>query len=648
MPKLNPLQKHTSQRFGARMPDTLSELRAVIGSAASLGTLRRHRVTRSNLLIALLLSAIVVTDGSAQQDKGRVSSFGRYEGYSPQLYDEWVNSSVYVGMRDGVRLAVDITRPAVDGVAVDSPYPVVWAQSRYHRNLLAPNRQGTNVDAVAGLQRLVKHGYVVCAAAIRGTGASFGRCEEPFSATETEDAVELIGWFAEQPWCDGNVGMYGLSYLGITQYMVASHAPPALKAIFPDVAGFDLYDFVHAGGIFRQDAFQHWSDSVLRLDTGLAPRPVDADPGGEWIREAIREHEDNWDVMLGFSSVPFRDSDSELHDWSRHGPSVRIEEIRAAAVPAYHINGWFDAFTLDATLWYANSTGPQRLTIGAWSHTELTPRRMALTAVEQHRWFDRWLKGIENGVDTEPPVQYALMRGPGDWSWEVSETWPVTATKTLHFAFDAGPSGSVDSVNDGLLARGRGVAGHDEYQVDPTTTSGSHSRWDDAMGQGPMSYDELHENDRKSLTYTSAVLSTDLAVVGHPIVRLFVTSSSGDADLHVLLEEVDEEGEVQYVTEGMLRASLRKLSEAPYGNLGLPFQMCLEGDSQRLSSEEPAEILMDLQPTANVFNAGHRLRISIMGADQDNTAPSPVVADTLLGVFRGPAHPSGIDLPVLR
>ncbi len=551
-------------------------------------------------------------------------------------------------MRDGVRIAVDITRPAVDGVAVDISYPVVWALSRYHRNFLAPNRQGTNVDAVAGLQRLVKHGYVVCTAAIRGTGASFGRCEEPFSSTETADAVELISWFAQQPWCDGNVGMFGLSYLGITQYMVASHAPPALKAIFPDVAGFDLYDFVHAGGIFREDAFRHWSDSTRRLDTELVPRPVDADPSGDLMRAAIREHKDNWDVMLGFSSAPFRDSDSELHDWSKYGPSARIEEIRAAAVPAYHFGGWFDAFALDTTLWFANYAGPQRMTIGAWSHTELTPYRMALIAVEQHRWFDRWLKGIQNGVDTEAPVRYALMRGPGDWTWEISKTWPVSVTKTLRFALDAGPSGSVESVNDGVLTLSRGGAGHDVYQVDPTTTSGSHSRWDDAMGQGPMSYRELRENDGKSLTYTSAVLSADLSVVGHPVVRLFVTSSSGDADLHVLLEEVDEDGGVQYVTEGMLRSSLRRLSEAPYDNLGLPFQMCQKGDSQRLSSNEPDEILMDLQPTANVFEAGHRLRISIMGADRDNTVHSPVVDNTRLRVFRGPAHPSEIALPVLQ
>lgn len=167
-------------------------------------------LVRQNLargIPALVITAVALTGCAGTRPLSRHSSFGRYEGYSPQLYEEWTNSSVYVAMRDGVRIAVNISRPAIDGVAVDRPYPVVFAQSRYHRNFLAPHRRGTNVDSVPGLQRLVKHGYVVCTAAIRGTGASFGSCAEPFSAAEIQDAVELVGWLAEQPWCDGNVGM---------------------------------------------------------------------------------------------------------------------------------------------------------------------------------------------------------------------------------------------------------------------------------------------------------------------------------------------------------------------------------------------------------------------------------------------------------
>lgn len=602
-------------------------------------------------LLPIVISGLLGGALFAQGDSQKVSSFGKYEGYSPALHDEWISESVYVEMRDGVKLAVDVTRPAIDGVAVDAAYPVIWTHSRYHRNMFASGirdgRVRTNADVYPPLQRLVRHGYVLCAAGVRGSGASFGRCEGLFAEAETLDAVELIEWFAAQPWCDGNVGMYGGSYLGITQYMAAAHSPPALKAIFPDVAAFDMYDLVYPGGVFRRDTFQHWSNLTVALDTQVPPSPVTEDVGGVQLREAVSQHTDNWDVMDGYSSAPFRDSVSEELDWSTHGPSVLLDEINAAKVPAYHINGWFDVFALDATLWFANYEGPQRLTMGAWSHADLSRARTVVTSAEQHRWFDRWLKGIENGIDTEPPVQYALMNEPGDWDWVAAESWPITGTEALQLYFGAGRSGSVDSKNDGALGSQSVDQEFDEYRVDPTTTTGSASRWDNAVGQGPMSYSSLEENDEKSLTYTSGVLPKDITVVGHPVAELFVTSSSGDADIYVLLEEVDDEGEVHYVSEGVVRASQRKLSESMYNNMGLPFQRCLESDWKPLSPDDPSVVSMDLHPTANVFNAGHRIRVTIMGADQDNTEASPFVDDTMLRVYRGGMTGSSIHLPVL-
>ena len=597
--------------------------------------------------LTMFLSLGMAARGVHAQDDLRVSSFGEYSGYSAQLYDEWVNSSVYVEMRDGVRIAVDITRPSVDGVAVDVPYPVIWTHSRYHRAVYALGTDKTNVDMNPSLQRLVRHGYVACAAGVRGSGASFGRCDGLFSESETDDAAELVAWFADQPWCDGNVGMYGGSYLGITQYMAASEAPPALKAIVPDVAAFDMYEIVYPGGIFRRDTFQHWSDLTVMLDNEAPPKRVDADEDGELVRQAVAQHEGNWDVMSGYASAPFRDSRSDLLDWSTHGPSVLLEAINDAAVPAYHMNGWFDVFAHDTLQWFANYDAPQRVVMGAWSHAEITSQRMRVMTIEHHRWFDRWLKGIENGVDTEAPIQYALMNEPRDWDWVPADTWPLPEAETLTLTFAAGPTGSVESVNDGSLARGDVEAGLDEYRVDPTTTTGPSSRWDNAVGQGPMVYADLADNDEKCLTYTTDVLEEDLTVVGHPVVHLYLASSSGDADLYVVLEEVDEQGEVRYVTEGVLRASMRKLSEPYYDNLGLPFQMCLQGDAEPLPTDTPAEVVMDLHPTATVFNAGHRLRVAIMGADRDNTAPSPFVDDTVLRLFRGPEHRSRIELPVI-
>ena len=478
-------------------------------------------------------------------DDGRVSEFGRYEGYSEPRFDDWVTESRYVEMRDGVRLAVDVTRPAVDGVAVDEPLPVIWTHSRYHRNPAAlvrvfnpdvPEDQlpviRSMVDAQPDLQRLVRHGYVVAAAGVRGSGASFGRYEGLFSEAETRDAAELIGWLASQPWSDGNVGMFGGSYLGITQYMAASEKPSALKAIFPNVAALDLYDVIYPGGVFRDDMIDHWGELTRDLDTNVPAPPVDEDVEGVLLRAAMEEHRENWDVEVEYAAGRYRDYAAPQHAWLHHGPTGVIGEVLQAEVPAYHWNGWYDVFVTDATLWFANYEGPQKLGIGAWSHggmpdSLLMAERARLLTIEQHRWFDRWLKGIENGVTDEPPVHYAVMVEPGEWRWAAADSWPP-ATESRVLRFGPGSTGSVASANDGSLGVDAAEDGFDEYAVDVSTTTGTTSRWDNAVGAAPlMIYPDLRPNDEKALTYTTQPLAEDLTVTGHPVVTLWLTSSAG-------------------------------------------------------------------------------------------------------------------------
>jgi putative CocE/NonD family hydrolase len=594
-----------------------------------------------------------------------VSEFGRYEGYSEARFDDWVTVSRYVEMRDGVKLAVDVTRPAIDGVPVDERLPVVWTHSRYHRNPRELTRIfsgggeapdiNSMVDAQPDLQRLVRHGYVVASAGVRGSGASYGRFEGLFSEAETRDALEIIEWLATQPWSSGNVGMYGGSYLGITQYMAASKAPSALRAIFPRVAAFDMYDLVYPGGVFRDDMLDHWAGLTHNLDREWSAPPVDADSNRVMLGEAMEQHEDNWDVMGEYSAARFRDHDVPTLAWSRHGPSVLLESVNEAEVPAYHFNGWFDVFVTDAVLWYVNYEGPQKLGIGAWSHggmpdSALMAERGRLVAIEQHRWFDYWLKGIDNGIMNEPPIHYAMMEDPGSWTWQSADSWPPPGTETTRLYLSAGPSGSVESVNDGGLTESapEDREAHDAYTVDLTTTTGTTTRWDNAVGVPMMAYRELAANDRKALTYTSPPLENDLTVVGHPVVTLYATAKGGDVDFHVLLEEVDAEGNVRYITEGVLRGSHRKLDEAPWDNMGLPYQRSFESDRVPLPSDEPAEIVMDLHPTAAVFNAGHRIRVTITGADADNTEAPPVSPPPTMRVYRNADYASSIALPVRR
>jgi len=632
----------------------------------ALGTFPRTAVA-GTLLCAALLSSCGPADQAAETaseaDDSRISEFGRYEGYSEALYDGWENTSRYVEMRDGTRLAVDITFPAVDGERAEGRFPMVWTHSRYHRNPGALNKYfspddtttiNSMVDAGGDLQLLVKHGYVVAAVQVRGGGASFGAYQGLFSKAETDDGREMIEWFASQPWSDGNVGMFGGSYLGMTQYMAASEHPTALKAIFPNVAGLDMYDVLYPGGVYRSDMIDHWGGLTRNLDVEWLAPPVDSDEDSSLLRAAVADHADNWNVAVEYADGKFRDHNVPQHAWLDHGVSGVLEELNEAQVPAYHWNGWFDIFVLDATLFWANYEGPQRMGIGGWSHSgmpneALMVEKGRLTAIEQHRWFDYWLKGIDNGIMDEDPINYALMVEPDEWTWESSASWPVAGARDVGFYFGEGQSGSIDSTNDGLLTSDApsGEASFDSYQVDLTTTTGSATRWDNAVGGAPlMIYPDLTDNDRKALTYTSPVLEEDLTVTGHPVVTLWVTSSTNDGDFMVYLEEVDEEGVAHYVTEGVLRASHRQLDSAPWDNMGLPFQRSFEGDRTPLPEGEPAELKLDLHPTANVFNTGHRIRVTITGADADNMELQSVAP--IYQVYRGGASASGIVLPVVQ
>src|SRR5918912_4294797 len=147
-----------------------------------------------------------------------VSRPGDYAGYSRPVYGEWVRASEYITVRDGTKLAADIFRPARHGQPVDDPLPVVWTYDRYHRADLKKGQLYTQLEQEPWLTTVLKHGYVIGVIDVRGTGASFGVWREPFTEKEAEDGYDITEWFAAQPWCNKRVGMYGRSYLGITQY----------------------------------------------------------------------------------------------------------------------------------------------------------------------------------------------------------------------------------------------------------------------------------------------------------------------------------------------------------------------------------------------------------------------------------------------
>jgi len=578
-----------------------------------------------------------------------VSSFGVYEGCSETRFDSWVTKSVYIPTRDGTRLAADITIPANNGVAADERFPVLWTYTRYHRRW----GETPNIDRNVVGQEIVKHGYVRVVVNVRGGGASFGRFQGLFSAVETRDAWDVMEWLSTQDFSDGKLGMMGLSYMGITQYMAASTGHPALKAIMPQLGYFEFYDAIRRGGILRDDQVSNWAKGTQYLDKEKPPVPVDADTDGSLAAQAVKEHETNFDPVAPLAAAEFRDSTAPEFDWVTDMPSRVWDNIVASGIPIYHVGAWHDAYTTDTLLMDANYPGPDKLMMGPWAHGPQSDAEREeygrVMLAETLRWYDYWLKGIDTGIMDGPHINIAINDTPRQtWTWRALSELPGDDARVDRFLSDAPADDTPELPADFRLAVEKPEsAATEDYKVDMETTTGTKTRWDSNFG-GEADYPDMTANDKRSLAFTSAPLEEDTTIVGVPIATVYLASTTPDADVYVLLEEVDASGYSIYASEGMLKASLRKESTPPWDdNLGLPWNRAYEEDQQPLVPGEIVELRIALQPLAHLFNQGNRIRISIMGADKDNTE-APPYPDATLSIGVGDGQASQVSLPILR
>jgi hypothetical protein len=404
------------------------------------------------------------------------------------------------------------------------------------------------------------------------------------------------------------------------------------------------------------DFFAAWQQLTRQLDNSVAfewgamkfagVAPVDG-PAGMLLRDsAIAEHRANRDMLEMWRGVPYRNSVDPRTGQQIHlerGPATYLDAINRSGVAVYMLVGWLDAFPRDALLWRANLTVPNKLIVGPWFHSQSQGFDLG---TERVRWFDHWLKGVDNGIMREPPIRYYVLDAPPGEEWRTTSRWPLARAAPVSHYFAAGPSGSVGSRNDGILSRRPPAAAPaaDSQVVDTTATLGRGTRWANTYGRG-IGYPDLAANDAKGWTYTSPPLERAVELSGHPVVHLWVSSAAGDADVMVFLEEVDPNGRSGYVTEGVLRASHRKLAQPPFKNFGLPWPRSYEVDVAPLP-DRPTELIFDLHPTAKRFRAGHRIRVTIQGADRDThlrVYPSP---PPLVAIYRDAARPSRILLPL--
>ncbi len=559
---------------------------------------------------------------------------------SERRFPGLVRESTYLTVRDGTRLAVDLIRPVEQGRSVDQPLPLIWTHHRYHRADLSEGRVQSMADDPM-TRELVLRGYVVAAVDVRGAGASFGSSPGVLSSLETQDAFDILEWFAAQPWCDGNIGMFGGSYLGATQYLAASTQSKHLKAIIPAVAPTEMYAFVRAGGIARDDFVESWNRLTRRLDTETPAAPVDSDVDRSLLDAALREHAHNRDTVDLYEPALFRDHVDEQLDarvYQESSALHHVEAIQDSGVAIYHLAGWLDCFTADQLTLFANLDNPQRIAIGPWFHQQ----RHEFDNMGEHlRWYDHFLKGIDNGVMDEPPIHYYVMGAPAGKRWRTAFEWPLPQEQPTRFFFHPGTQPHSGS----LLPEPPEEARIVERAVDYSTTSGSGNRWKNGYG-GPIGYADMAGNDQKGFCYTTPPLKSDLQLTGHPVVTLWIESTADDGDFFVYLEEVELDGRSQYVTEGCLRASNRALHDSPWENFGLPWHRSFAADVEPLP-EEPVELLLDLQPTSNWFDSGHRIRVNVTCADQGNQRTPRLDPAPTITMHHGPLRASSILLPVI-
>lgn len=642
---------------------------------------------RIPLTTVLALIAIVVGAGRCLGDApatARVSELGKYEGYSKPLYDGSKRISDYLTLSNGTRLAYDLILPTRKGVGPSEPLPVLFKYTPYLRTFTVFDKNGRNVLAelfdmdwkaraalrlrywfseqghlmnplmrTSWLNLLLKHGYAVIVVERPGTGASFGTSDPTFEAAARE-ADQILNWIAAQPWSNGNIGMYGDSWQGQIQLAAASTGNPHLKAIFPAGTWLDQYTGVmYPGGIYNKafGAFLNWS--LRFLDSDIVT-PVDRDKEGALLAEARRQR---GLATLGqqltegfFKQYPFGDSTtpSGRKLWSDAALYSFIDRVNRSGIPVYGVAGWYDFVARDMFLIYANLSVPKRLLVRPLDHSAIDKHASDIDyGIEALRWFDYWLKGIDNGIMEEPPLHYFVTAAPKERAWRAARSWPPEGINPASFYFIGGKSGSAGSVNDGVLstAAPQDTEGTDAYTVNYTTTTGRRSRW--TAVNWPMAYPDRRANDEKALTYTTTPLAADLTVVGHPVVHLWLTADAPDLDVFVYLEDVDRGGKSTYVTEGCLRASHRRISVAPFKHdLGLPYRSHTRADVVPITTGEPIELVFDLLPTARRFSAGNRIRVTVAFGDADNFETPVIDPPPALLLHRDRHHPSMLELPI--
>jgi uncharacterized protein len=598
-------------------------------------------------------------------------------------YEVLAAKNVMVPMRDGVHLATDIYLPSKNAILAAGKFPTILDRTPYDRSRL---------DYYADIY--TKRGYVFIAQSVRARYGSEGHFR--FMRDDVADGFDTAKWIVSQPWSDGKFGMVGGSYEGGTQHAMAMGNPPGLTALVPLVAATDM----GRAGLRHNGAFE------LRFFTWLfsCGNPIDSEtynsyfPGDPATQEALAKNFKEYKTYV--TSLPFRAGTSPLrlapdyetalveamshgdYDsyWKDMGEDITAHVNDHKDIPVHHISGWYDSWDFNvANLNYVtlakNKKSLQKLTMGPWIHAglgnsfageaEFGPEAQAPIEEWEFNWMERWLKGVENGVDKEDPVRIFVMGGgdahktPDDrvfvgGHWRSEKEWPLKRAIITPYYLHS----------DGTLSASKPASGSPSvFEFDPKhpvpSIGGNVSSQVGLMQAGP--YDQHCRTDvmgctdtrrlsarNDVLVFQTAPLEENLEVTGPLVVNFWASSSAVDTDFTAKLVDVyppnkDFPNGVELnLADSIVRARYRdSLEKATMMTPGKVYKFRIE-----------------LNPTSILFTKGHRIRVDISSSNFPRFDVNPNTGEPLNNnrrtaiavnsIYHDAEHPSNIELPVIR
>jgi putative CocE/NonD family hydrolase len=506
-------------------------------------------------------------------------------------------NDVKIPLADGVELAAEVRLPDQSG-----PSPTIVSYIPYHKD----DFLSATFEYFAH-SHFLEHGYSTMIVDLRGLGASTGDSLDAFDAQEGPDGAAIVEWTAAQDWSDGNIGMWGHSYGAIVSLKTAAESPRHLKAIIPMGSCLSLYDdWLFPGGCRNMlGGYGVWGGFMAALQ--FLP-PMDLDPQGTWWKrwKDRVERADPW-------VLPWEEHPDRTEYWSE-----RAVDPGKIETPTFLIGGWRDVIAKGTTEAFEGLAGPRKMLMGPWGH--ITPEQSLFEPVdhlaEMVRWWDRWLRDSPDSAPDEQPVRFYSQN---DGRWLETSSWP--------------PAGVTEST---LWLGGERKLQESEpasveefaHTVDPTVGTAA-GLWE---GQGDdLGYPiDQGADDLRSLAFTGAPLEQPVRIAGTPVAKLHVSVEDGE-DLHLVAKlcDVAEDGRSSLISTGLLNAHHRVSTAAPE-----PIELGIR-----------KEYTIQLAPIAYVLAPGHRLRLSITGADFPRIWPTRT--NPTFRLATGPDASSRIVFPVL-